>query len=530
MLYEMSAGSRVAIYFTDNETSTFKLMAAKGYCETSLEQMKIVPFNTESLLKYIWQQKAPIAVQDITQAPDFTAQIMSREGALGEIVVPLMASGNLIGAVQLEVSNAQLLDFVDFLREIVDVCAVSVANAVAFGRSEYERERLNTLYKSTCSLNSSSLEVGQILQIAADTALVLANTPSCALLLIDSETEDFQLAAFKGLDGESLRDFSMSGKKSLAAEVLRSGKLELADDASSRPLSGMPRAMGGKEFTSCAAVPLIDKERKIGVLEVFSIEARAFHKESLEFLEMLGRQVSASLSNALSHELVSSQTILDAHTGLCNRVYYHQALVKELERSNRHHHEVSILLLDIDHLCQINDMLGQLRGDEAIKHVAAVIKANLRDIDTSARFGGEEFAVILPETGKASALEAAERLKQLIKKSPAPGIGLITVSIGVASGPVAGLDNADGLIDEAQKALNIAKYKGRDRVVVAQTDKYMEPGSISWDKLANEAKLAVISERQARMQSRLTAAPEYATWMAKPVSLTGKKKNTPVDF
>jgi len=285
--------------------------------------------------------------------------------------------------------------------------------------------------------------------------------------------------------------------------------------------------MSGRPFASVLAIPLISGERKIGVLEVFSTESRAFHREHQDLLESLAAQVSAALNIALSHESASlGGSILDAHTGLVNRVHFEAALVKELERSQRHSHNLSVLLVDIDHLSQINEMLGQMKGDEAIKHVAGTIKGSLRDIDVPSRFGGEEFAVILPETAQEHALEVADRLRQKLRQAPAPGIGLITVSVGIASFP-GNADNLANLMRDAEQALNVAKYEGRDRVKTALTGSYKDSGALSgitWEELARQARMAVISERQARLQSRLTATPEYATWLSKPGALVGKKK------
>ncbi len=524
MFTELAGGAKVAIFLADNESMSFKLMAAKGYTEGSLDQLKIVPFNLESLLKYVYQKRTGFAAIDLASAPDFSATIMKRESSNGQLALPMSTANMLVGAVLMEVNNTQVLGLKDFLQELADLCAIAIANAVMFGRSEYERERLATLYTATCALNDSALEITQVLQVAADTALVLANTPSCAIVLLDEANDSFQLAAFKGLDGQSLGEFDMSVRKSIAGSCLRSGKTEVLGDGSREPF-GLPRAMGGRPFASAVALPLIFDQRKIGVLEVFSTDSRAFHREQIELLESLTKQVSTSLNIALSHESNSSAAFLDAHTGLSNRVHFEQSLAKEIDRSQRHGREMALLLVDIDHLSQINDMLGQNRGDEAIKHVAHTIQMTLRDIDLPARYGGEEFAIMLPETPHSSALEVAERLRQKVRKSPAPGIGLITVSIGVATFP-GNADSPAALLRDAEQALNVAKFEGRDRIKGAQTGSHSESGSLSWNDLASQAKMAVISERQARLQSRLTATPEYATWLAKPGSLVGKKKGS----
>lgn len=399
MFTEMAGGAKVALFLADNESMTFKLMAARGYSDGSLDQMRIVPFGIESLLKYVQQKRIPITTQDASTAPDLSAAIMRRETSKGQIGLPMIAGNTLVGAVLMEVNNPQIIAFADFLKEVADVCALAISNSVVYGRSEYERERMTTLYHCICALNNSSLELAQVLQVAADTALVLANTPSCALLLLDEDNLNFQLAAFKGLDGASLSEFDMAERSSIAGKCLRSGSVDVYGDGSREPF-GLPRAMGGRHFASAIALPLIFAEHKIGVLEVFSTESRAFQGEQLELLESLAKQASASLHSALSHETSRFHSFLDAHTGLANRRHFEQGVGKELDRSRRHSHDMSVMLIDIDHLAQINDMLGQNRGDEAIKHVAAVIKATLRDIDLSARYGGEEFAALKPNNGR----------------------------------------------------------------------------------------------------------------------------------
>lgn len=519
---ELAAGAKVAVFLCDNESTTFKLMAAKGYSDSSLDQLKVVPFAIDSLLKVAYQKRAAQACADPAQAPDFSAMIMRKEASSGQIALPLVSNNLLVGAVLLDVSNPQLLGFLDFLKEVADLVATAISNSILFGRSEYERERLNTLYKTSCALSSKALEVGPVLKIAADTALVLGNTPTCAILLLDESGDKFQLAAFKGLDGPSLSDFDMSADRSIAASCLKAGQTEIYGDGQREP-HGMPRAMSGRPFASVLAIPLRAGERNIGVLEVFSTESRAFHREHQDLLESLAEQVSSALNIALSHTPGGGGSILDAHTGLVNRVHFESCLVKELERSQRHSHNLSVMLVDIDHLSQINDMLGQMKGDDAIKHVATTIKSGLRDIDIPSRFGGEEFAVILPETSQENALEVADRLRQKLRQSPAPGIGLITVSVGIASFP-GNAESFENLMRDAEHALNIAKYEGRDRVKSALTGAYKDKGGLNWDELAKQARMSVISERQSRLQSRLTATPEYATWLAKPGSLVGKKK------
>ena len=518
---ELAGGAKVAIFLSDNESMSFKLMAARGYSEQSLEQLRVVPFGAEGLLKYVVQQRAPVSAADPASAPDLSSVIMKREESKGEIALPLISANLLVGAVMLEVSNESILGYMDFYKEVADVTALAVANSILFGRSEYERERLSTLYKTSCALSGSMLQINDVLQIAADTALILGNTPCCAVLLLDQDGDHFQLAAFKGLEGSSINEFDLSFSNSMAGSCLRSGKTEMLGDGTREPY-GMPRATGGSAFRTVIAVPLIHQGRPLGVLEVFSTDPRAFHREQVELLDSLAQQVANALNVALTHQSAAQMTAMDVHTGLYNRLHFEDALRKEVERSGRHNHELGLVLVDIDHLGQINEHLGQDKGDDAIRHVAATVKGALRDIDVACRYGGEELAVILPETPRDHVLEVAERLRQKVREATAPGVGTITVSIGASAYPAIA-DNAEELLKGAEQALDVAKYEGRDRVKIVEKNSVVKPGEVSWAEMANQAKLAVISERQGKLQSRLTVTPEYASWLTATPSLVKRK-------
>jgi len=514
-------GAKVAVFLSDNECMAFKLMAAKGYTHKTLYEMRLIPFSAESILKFLVQRRAPLSFAQPSSAPAVSAKIMAQEGSKGQLGLPLISSDLLLGALLVDLNNPKLLVQTGFFESIANTLATSIGNAILFGRSEYERERLKTLYNSLCALSSSALRTADVLRIAADTALILGNTPNCALLLYDAEKESFNLAAFKGLDGSSLNEFNLAGKHTIAGTTLKTGKSEYIGDGSREPF-GLPKATGGSTFASVLALPLIHETRPLGVLEVFSVERRAFLPEQIELLESFTRQVSTALHLAFTHEASLLHSIQDAHTGLYNRGYFEECLIKEMERSERHRHALGLLLIDLDHLGQINDHLGEQKGDEAIRHVAKTIKTSLRDIDVVCRWGGEAFAVLLPETGLSAVLEVAERLRTLIRGNIVPGVGLITVSIGVATFP----DNSEeplALVQAAEQALAVAKYQGRDRVIVSPAAQSSSSDPMAWADLVKEAKLTVISERQSQLKSRLTVAADYPSRLTRKPSFIKDK-------
>jgi len=157
----------------------------------------------------------------------------------------------------------------------------------------------------------------------------------------------------------------------------------------------------------------------------------------------------------------------DFLTGLHNRQAYQERITHETERSIRYGRPLSILMVDIDNFKLVNDTLGHEWGDIVLQKVAGHLGTNLRNVDFVARFGGEEFIVILPETNLDGALEVADRLRLAIKESPVEtprGLLPVTVSIGVGSSGFRDLTDHRQLTSDADQALYIAKKAGKDRV------------------------------------------------------------------
>jgi diguanylate cyclase (GGDEF)-like protein/PAS domain S-box-containing protein len=160
---------------------------------------------------------------------------------------------------------------------------------------------------------------------------------------------------------------------------------------------------------------------------------------------------------------------VDSLTGVPNRRKTTEELDRELARAQRHGHPLSILLADIDHFKAVNDELGHETGDTALRGVAATIQATLRPTDRVGRWGGEEFVVVLPETDRAGARTAAERIRQGVENSQAVPGRTVTVSIGIAAlGPIRSANpralshTVDSLVRIADEELYRAKERGRN--------------------------------------------------------------------
>ncbi len=166
---------------------------------------------------------------------------------------------------------------------------------------------------------------------------------------------------------------------------------------------------------------------------------------------------------------LKQMAIRDGLTDTYNRRFFQERLEEEFARSQRYHRPLSLLMLDIDYFKQVNDRAGHLAGDKALRHVANTLAHSLRRVDLIARYGGDEFAIILPETAHDDAHLLAERLREKVKGRTTLYKGTeleFTVSVGVASlGP--GVHATSDLIHQADQALYKAKSSGRDRVYSA---------------------------------------------------------------
>lgn len=173
-----------------------------------------------------------------------------------------------------------------------------------------------------------------------------------------------------------------------------------------------------------------------------------------------------------NHEL-REKVRTDHLTGLYNVRHLHDALDQEIERSKRTRYPTTLIILDLDHFKTVNDTYGHVVGDQALKHIAAIIQDSIRRLDISCRYGGEEFAVILPSTSHLPAIQVAERIRKNVESSSLTVNGSelrFTVSIGLDTYTHDAGETAREFIERTDKLLYEAKVSGRNRVVFTGTE------------------------------------------------------------
>jgi diguanylate cyclase (GGDEF)-like protein len=209
----------------------------------------------------------------------------------------------------------------------------------------------------------------------------------------------------------------------------------------------------------------------LGVLSIARY-GLAFSREEEELLEYLAGQAIVSIENASLHETVERQAVTDELTGLANARAFRSILTREIERSRRFQSPLGLVMVDLDDFKQVNDVHGHQQGDEVLASVAAVLRDFSRDIDAPARYGGEELAVVLPQTDAEGAAQLAERMREAVERLRVPRVGggealRVTASFGVAAVPESAFDEEE-LVAAADAALYRAKRGGKNRVERAE--------------------------------------------------------------
>lgn len=304
-----------------------------------------------------------------------------------------------------------------------------------------------------------SLELGVILQKTV-TEVGSALNVACCALRVEGQTEVQALSYSYFADAEKeaklKRDEVTKALDELCSTIARNPEIFVRD--------GSEISDGLRAEFPLAVVPLVFQERFIGALEVVDDNpSRTWQDNEILLLRTVANQVSVAINHADLFAQMQQQALTDSLTGCYNRRSFEMQLDRELQMATRLHQPLSLLMLDLDRFKQLNDTVGHDAGDDALRQLAECFRQELRGVDTPCRFGGDEFALILPQAYADGATVVAERLRKRIEQIEIPGFGHLTASIGIAAYPLHGAERA-GLVSAADMALYSAKRAGRNRV------------------------------------------------------------------
>jgi len=225
-----------------------------------------------------------------------------------------------------------------------------------------------------------------------------------------------------------------------------------------------------REDDSCSPVisaPLMAKNSLFGIIIAINDAARnRFTEDDIHLLTVMANQAAIAFENYILYKKLEVESITDGLTGIYNYRFLIRSIKLEMKRASRFGYPFSFLMIDVDNLKEYNDHNGHLSGSRALRDIARVITESCREIDLVAKYGGDEFALLLPQTGLEGALRLGERMLKLIRRYKFDGVtpGLLTCSIGLAVYP----DDArtvETLIERSDAALYLAKSRGKNSIM-----------------------------------------------------------------
>ena len=315
-----------------------------------------------------------------------------------------------------------------------------------------------------------ALDLDALANELCQTAMNMVDGTGAALGSWDGEHGE--VIAIVGTDGGPRPGDEFVPPESELALAVRAGDM-IVRDAASWSLGRTALANRDESWLyrprSLATLPLRSPAGTPGVLAVWSSRAPALQDEALDLLRALAPYAALHIEHAREFGSIRHQADRDPLTHLRNRRAFDAAFAAEAGRFTRHGRPLALLVVDLDHFKSINDRFGHEAGDEALSRTARIVESSIRDIDTAARFGGEEFVVLLSETGLGAALEVAERIRAAVADAEISWRGHVIpvrASIGVSACPERVATPAD-LLASADAALYRAKAEGRNRVVAA---------------------------------------------------------------
>jgi diguanylate cyclase (GGDEF)-like protein len=356
---------------------------------------------------------------------------------------------------------SELCMFVGFIFKIVDL------------RNTYQINAKHMDVLNMAAANITTIKAADALyETIVDMSVRLAGAEKGSLMLCENGSSHLTIMAAKGINKRLLSEIKVRSGEGIAGRVFEEG-LPLMGSDRETPDQVFSKRRPNYRTDSFLSIPLTSGGKTIGVLNISDkTTGAAFSEEDVALLRSFAAYASIAIERSFYYNLVGrlkELSITDPLTELFNRRYFEERLIEELNRSERYALPFSLAIIDIDDFKLFNDSEGHLAGDDALKGIATIAKDSLRAIDVIARFGGEEFAVIMPQTEKEEAFVVVERIRQSVKEHmPRTWKTFpkdhITVCIGIAGYPSDGKDRRE-LIRNADKALFSAKMQGKDRTI-----------------------------------------------------------------
>lgn len=444
------------------DPATKELYVRKQFNRAGTDSVRI-PVG-EGLTGSAARLKRPVYSADVRKDPRYINTVSTTRS---ELAIPLLIRDEVVGVLDMQSDRPNFFDneTIDLLALFSTQASIAIENARLYSleqRRARQMEAINAIARQTTAL----IDLDELLDKVCIAILERFTTDHVSLLLL--QNGQLLLRAHRG----NLTPLLAAGdviptEAGLTSLALIQGKTVLQNDVANAP----DYVPGYAEARSEICVPLIFFGEKLGVLVLDSKSPNAFLESDITPLESVADICAAAIQNAHHFESAKQLAYLDGLTGIFNRRFFEMRIVEELERAQRYKSDLSVVMLDIDNFKKLNDEFGHLLGDEVLRQVSTILQQHLRKGDVVCRFGGEEFAVLLPQSNNESAMEVADKLRRTIETWHFPGVPrAVTVSAGTAHFPEFG-ETRDEVVSAADAALYLAKQAGRNCVMSASKTK-----------------------------------------------------------
>lgn len=371
------------------------------------------------------------------------------------LILPVKRKNHLTGLVALTrktgVGNFQQ-DEIFIGRHLVNQAAISIEVARLLQDAWQRTEELEAVYRASLSL-TSHLKLSDVLDSILISSMVIMKDAQIGQIFLIQNNE-IHFGASLHRDGSRPRCDHSLRKDDLTEAVLQDGNIVVIPNASDQsPVSHCFQL--NQTYGAFLGLPLKINNRILGTMNLAFSHPRSFAESELRALRLLSDQAAIAIENAHLHDTVSQQAFTDSLTILPNRRAFDQRIGEEFKRAKRYYRPFVLLMVDLNGFKSVNDTYGHLIGDRALQMAAKYFSTEIRDTDLVARYGGDEFAIILPETSEEQALIIAERIRAGIGNLPIfvndgekVYIGL-SYGMAIFSGTVNSVDEIIKLADQA---------------------------------------------------------------------------------
>jgi diguanylate cyclase (GGDEF)-like protein len=347
----------------------------------------------------------------------------------------------------------------------------SLGSRMSFPATEGDRQSHElSIFHDVAKALTSSLDLDTILQTIMEKMGAYFESANWSLFMLDRASQELYCAATVGNGTESIHALRLKSGESLGQWVIKHREILVVPDVRQ---DARIQWSGEDEFLAdgCSVVcmPISIGGTVLGVIQLAKIDMQVYARNQL-LLQTLADYAAIAIQNARAVLRVQELSITDDCTGLYNARHLFTVLSEELNRSARFGYEFSLLFLDLDFFKRVNDEYGHLAGSRLLAQVGQCLRQNLRLVDAAFRYGGDEFAIVLPQTSKKAALQVVQRLIAIFHNKhwlENEGLNIsLRASVGVAGYPDDG-SSAQAIVQRADEMMYQVKQSGRDNIAVA---------------------------------------------------------------